>query len=290
MSGGRVLFQERSVADLMSTQILVSDIQRFSLHDGPGIRSTVFLKGCTLHCPWCSNPETILPQPQPMVRNGKETICGKWMTQEQLLEELLKDRLFYNERSTGEFGQLPGGVTFSGGEPLAQIEAIAPVIDALHEEGIHVACETSLYVGAEKRDRAMELIDFFYVDLKILDAQRAMRFQRGDVGLYRKNLDALLHHTRDGKRLPVVIRIPVIAGYTDDQKQQNAVCALLRDFFEKGCPPLKAELLKEHSLGAGKYRSLGLPVPGYQGVEDALMESYCRSVRETGIRALVCRV
>ena len=287
----------------MNSQILVSDIQRFSLHDGPGIRTTVFLKGCTLRCPWCSNPETIRPQPQPLLRDGKQIICGRWMKDTDLILELMKDRTFFAQKMSGcnqetgwqisradEIRLLPGGVTFSGGEPLAQIRQISPVIGKLHEEGIHIACESSLYIGEEEMTLALEQIDFFYADLKILDPDKAMQFQHGDTKRYLTNLERLLKYRRNGKRIPVVIRVPVIAGYTDGKEQRDSAVRLLTRLKEENAAPLQVELLKEHALGRGKYTSLGLPAPEYRGVEDETMEAYCRQIRSAGLEVRVCRI
>ena len=287
----------------MNSQILISDIQRFSLHDGPGIRTTVFLKGCTLHCPWCSNPETIRPQPQLFLRDGKQIICGRWMKDTELVRELMKDRTFFAQKISGygpepgwqisradEIRFLPGGVTFSGGEPLAQIRQIAPVIGMLHEEGIHIACESSLYIGEEEMSLALEQIDFFYADLKILDPDKAMQFQHGDTKLYLTNLERLLKYRRNGKRIPVVIRVPVIAGYTDGKDQRDSAVRLLARLKEENAAPLQVELLKEHALGSSKYTSLGLPAPAYHGVEDDAMEAYCRQIRSAGLEVRVCRI
>ena len=100
----------------MSTdKILITNIQRMCFHDGPGIRTTVFLKGCNLHCPWCANPENISALPQAYERDGRKGLYGKEFSEEELLKEVLKDRRFYEDG---------GGVTFSGGEPLLQIKAL----------------------------------------------------------------------------------------------------------------------------------------------------------------------
>ena len=125
-------------------QILLTNIQRFSLHDGPGIRTTVFLKGCSLCCPWCSNPENLISTPQPYIKEGLEGTYGKYYTLDELTAECLKDQPFYEGKINNPslwsitdaelIEQLPGGVTFSGGEALLQMEALAPVCQALHNQ------------------------------------------------------------------------------------------------------------------------------------------------------------
>ena len=103
----------------MNTTVLVTNVQRFSLHDGPGIRTTVFLKGCSLHCPWCSNPENIFPVQEKYRVDGKDGVYGKMWMLSDIYAEILKDRSFYEHE---------GGVTFSGGEPLLFIKKIEPNI------------------------------------------------------------------------------------------------------------------------------------------------------------------
>ena len=138
--------------------ILITNIQRFSLHDGPGIRTTVFTKGCTLHCPWCSNPENLTPAIQNYVKKDKDGhveetgTYGKWYSPEKLYDEIVKDKIFYGDIETDsslDFEALPGGVTFSGGECLAQIKELEPVLKRLNEEHIHTAVESCLFVPDE---------------------------------------------------------------------------------------------------------------------------------------------
>ena len=113
-------------------KILVTNIQRFSLHDGPGIRTTVFLKGCSLKCPWCANPENLKPYQEKYIKNGIISTYGKYMSCEEIYDEVIKDKNFYIEVShsmtNNYLESLPGGITFSGGEALLQVEKIIPLL------------------------------------------------------------------------------------------------------------------------------------------------------------------
>ena len=134
----------------MARTILITNIQRFSLHDGPGIRTTVFLKGCSLRCPWCSNPENLVGVQQKYIKDGVEGVYGKWYTNDDLYKEIMKDKEFYNvvdspseKISTTSLllsphllDKLPGGVTFSGGECLLWIDKLEEILGRLKEEGI----------------------------------------------------------------------------------------------------------------------------------------------------------
>ena len=182
--------------------ILITNIQRFSLHDGPGIRTTVFLKGCSLHCPWCSNPENIFSEMQDYIKDGIQGTYGRYYEPEDLVHECLKDKNFYkgvindptlwNITSSADIEKLPGGVTFSGGEALLQAEALVPVTQALSRNNIHIAIETSLFAPASNLYFAVNHIDFFYVDMKILDSYRCKEVEHGNLELYLSNLHKLL--------------------------------------------------------------------------------------------------
>lgn len=217
--------------------ILLTNIQRFSLHDGPGIRTAVFLKGCSLRCPWCSNPENLKSEPEKYKKDGIEGIYGKYYSASELVKECLKDKNLYdgklstpdlwNITNPEQIDQLPGGVTFSGGEALLQAEALVPVCSSLHEAGIHIAVETCLFVPHSNLSIALDHNDFFYADMKILDPDRCRSFEHGNLNQYLENLDMLM---KSGK--PVVIRIPVIGSYTSTPANRALVHNLLEKYKE----------------------------------------------------------
>lgn len=272
----------------MENRILLTSIQRFSLYDGPGIRTTVFLKGCNLRCPWCSNPENLLPTPQPYMRNGMEETYGKYYTPEALTRECLKDKTFYKGKTNtwdiktaDEIDLLPGGVTFSGGECLLQMDVLIPVCENLHKSGIHIVVETCLFVPTENVRTAINHIDFFYVDVKILDAVKCKESEKGNLNLYLKNLDILMQSDR-----PVVVRIPVIGNYTDGMENRTAVKQLMCKYAGK---ILKIELIKEHNLGESKYKSLNTQMD-YHGVEDSVIKLYKAELSNLGIQVEICKI
>jgi pyruvate formate lyase activating enzyme len=278
-------------------KILLTNIQRFSLHDGPGIRTTVFLKGCSLRCSWCSNPENLLSSPQSYIKDGIEGTYGRYYTPDELIKECLKDKNFYegkisspsdwNITSSEQIESLPGGVTFSGGEALLQAEALVPVCQALHRSDVHIAVETCLFIPPTNLNLALEMVDFFYVDVKILDATRCSSVEHGNLDLYHSNLHTLLSWTDEaGHHKPVVIRIPVIGSYTDDEQNRKAVHDLLDKYRDS---ILKIELIKEHNLGESKYKSLGMQLD-YHGVEDELMETYKSELSDLGILTEICKI
>lgn len=266
----------------MDEHILITNIQRFSLHDGPGIRTTVFCKGCGLRCPWCANPENLEPQPESYVKDGKQGAYGQYMSCEELVREVLKDELFYRQHGQGEgLDALPGGVTYSGGEPLLQADRLEPALRSLREAGIHQCVETSLFVPAEKLELAMKYIDLFYVDIKILNAERCATVLHGDLERYLTNVRTLF---AAGK--PVVFRVPVIGGYTDSAENCKAVINLIKRYS-----PLKVELIKEHNLGQSKYISLGKTPLDLHTVTDAFMEKYKDEiVKSTSVLTEVCKI
>ena len=278
-------------------KILLTNIQRFSLHDGPGIRTTVFLKGCSLRCPWCSNPENLLSTPQPYIKDGIEGTYGRYYSSDELVHECLKDKAFYegklndpelwNISDADHIEQLPGGITFSGGEALLQAEALVPVITALHSSGVHIAVETCLFIPSTSLNLALEMVDFFYIDVKILSSDRCSAVEHGNLDLYLSNLHTLLSWTNaKGHHKPVVIRIPVIGSYTDDQTNRKQVHDLLDKYRDS---ILKIELIKEHNLGESKYKSLGMELD-YHGVDDSLMEEYKLELSDLGILTEICKI
>lgn len=257
----------------MSTTIFVTNIQRFSLHDGPGIRTTLFLKGCTLRCPWCSNPENINFTKEHYALDGKEGIYGREYTVDEVFIEIMKDKNFYD----GD-----GGVTFSGGEPLLQSESILPLAKRIKEVGITTAVETCLFVPTDNLKTLIPYIDYFYVDMKIMDVLDCKDKIKGNLNTYHKNMKLLCSYKN------VTVRIPVIGGYTDSDRNRRLVVQEIMKFKES---ILKIELIKEHNLGESKYLSLGLTPPIYIGVSDNTMEKYKEEIREVvDIPVEVCRV
>lgn len=258
---------------MCTNNILVTNIQRFSLHDGPGIRTTVFLKGCSLCCPWCSNPENINPFPERYIRDGKEGIYGKEFTVDEVFNEVKKDKVFYG---------VDGGVTFSGGEALLQAEAILPLLKKIKGAGITTALETCLFAPLQNLELLIPLIDYFYVDMKILDEVECHRIIQGNLPIYKRNLEFLCLHKK------IIIRLPVIGGYTDSGANKTLIIKEIKKFSNS---IIRIELIKEHNLGKSKYVSLGMMEPKYMGVNDEALEHYKKIIEsEIDIPVSICKI
>ena len=217
--------------------MLITNIQRFSLNDGPGIRTTIFLKGCNLNCQWCANPENISFEKEKYIKNNIEGIYGKNVTLNELEKEILKDKIYYE---TG------GGVTFSGGEPLLHINELEPLLKRLKKQKINMCIETALMVSQENIKVVLQYIDTFIIDIKILDTNNCKKIIGGDINLYMKNIQTIFEQTQQ-----VIFRIPLIKPYT--YNKQN-LCKIY-EFLDK-YKPLKVEIFKTHNLAKSKYESL----------------------------------
>jgi len=221
---------------------LVCDIQRFSIQDGPGIRTTVFLQGCTLRCAWCHNPEAIPARPVMMRVNtgGKEAEkpSSQPMTACRVMDVVLEDRPFY--RQSG------GGLTVSGGEPLLQAEFSLELLRLARAAGIHTALDTAGHVPWDALSAALPLTDLFLYDYKV--SRDAARWLGAQDGRIRDNLGRL---ARAGAA--IILRCPVIPGVNDNEEHLRAIAALLKDH-----PSIRSvELMAYHRLGTSKYRALG---------------------------------
>lgn len=211
--------------------VRITDIQHFCLHDGPGIRTTVFLKGCNLKCPWCANPECISFD----IENG----FGYDISLEELEKEILKDEPYYSLND--------GGVTFSGGEPLLQIKELEDLLISLKNKNINICFETALFVNKNLLEIAIPYVDEFIVDLKILEPIMCKTIIGGNVDVYRENLKLLFN-----KNEKIIIRIPISSKYTLDKENMNLILELLGKYS-----PVKVEIFKIHELAKEKYQKLG---------------------------------
>lgn len=212
----------------------MGNIQRFCLDDGPGIRTTVFLAGCNLKCPWCCNPEYRSDN----IKEAKVSSAYQPMAFEEILEEIIKDKAFYGD---------DGGVTFSGGEPLLQSDALVGLLGLIKNEGLNVCIETSLGCELAKLERVVPLIDCFYVDLKIMDYSISRKVVGLDLDSFLKNLKFLSDRSKS-----IVFRIPVIRGFTDNDSNLEQIESLIIS-----SSPLEIHLLKGHDLGIDKVPSKG---------------------------------
>jgi len=218
------------------------EIREFTLHDGPGVRTTVFLKGCPLRCAWCHNPEGQSPEKETMRRkDGGTTVCGEDWTAAALAEELL--------RNADIMLQSGGGVTFSGGEPLAQPDFVAEVADLLKARGVPSALETSGHAPPEVYRAVVPRMAFVYQDLKHHDAAAFRRWCGGDLGLVLGNLAWLR-----GSGVPFAVRVPCIPGVNDAPADRAA-------FLRLAGPGTAVEFLPYNPAAPAKYPLLGRTFP-----------------------------
>ena len=230
---------------------LVFDIREFTVHDGPGIRTTVFLKGCPLRCSWCHNPEGLSPEPQILQSPAGERMAGRRLTSAELAGLLNKQASILRR---GE-----GGVTFSGGEPLTQAAFAAEVIQQL--EGIHVTLDTSGF-GSQPDFRLLAgLSDLVLFDLKLMDPALHRQFTGQDNGPVLWNLDFLA-----ALAVPRIIRVPLVPGVTDTDENLRAVAEAVRYLPNL----LRVELLPYNRAAGGKYRACGMEFrPGFDESQPA---------------------
>lgn len=222
----------------MRTGTLFS-IEEFAVNDGPGIRTTVFLKGCPLRCAWCHNPEGRSAEPQPLTKQGRTELCGYTMDTDTLVAKLRRDEDIF--RDSG------GGVTFTGGEPLVQADFLCEVLEKL--DGIHTAVETSGYASEQTFKRVLERVDYVLFDVKLVDSDEHKRWTGVGNELIKANLKTLCE---SGKEF--VVRVPLIPGVNDTRENMEATAALL--VGAKGLQ--RVELLRYHKTAGAKYPMIGL--------------------------------
>ncbi|MBQ8408577.1 MAG: glycyl-radical enzyme activating protein [Clostridia bacterium] len=223
------------------TRLNVSNIQHFSVGDGPGIRTTVFLKGCNLRCPWCHNPETVSPATQELYfeKANKTVVYGKLMTIDELLTEIMEDEAFYRESG--------GGITVSGGEPLLQSEGVADLLEAARKEKISTLVDTAGDVPWESLAQVIPFTDVFYFDIKSGSAEDYATVIKGNAERILNNLSRLI-----AERQAVHVRIPLIPNFNTSVNSCEEICQRL---IAAGVR--QVDLLPFHRMGSAKYEALG---------------------------------
>lgn len=218
----------------------ISNIQHFSVGDGVGIRTTVFFKGCNLRCPWCHNPENLTASPVELCykATGKKETCGRIVTVEEILPELLEDRDFYETSD--------GGVTLSGGEVMLQADGAAELVRALASEGITTLIDTAGCVPYREFEKLSGIVGGYLYDYKTADAAKYKTIG-GDIVLVTDNLRKLL---ADGES--VQVRVPLIPGFNTNSEDIMGIC---RNLSALGVDSV--ELLPFHRLGSSKYEAMG---------------------------------
>lgn len=292
---------------------MVTKVQRMSIHDGPGIRTTLFLKGCNFRCRWCHNPETWRREAQieriaerciacgacvPVCRSGalrseeggivldreRCDSCGLCVSvcparamhlvgREVSAEGLMREL----QRDMPYFEESGGGVTLSGGEPLLQPAFVREVLSRCRAEGIPTAVETNLSVPSELIEELLPLVGLWMCDLKLADDSLHRRWTGMSNARTVANLRLL------GRRgVPLIVRTPVVPGVNDTPEAIGAICALLKDLEGLRC----YELLGFHTLGTDKYACLGMenPMPGTEPLPPERLERLREAAAATGIK------
>lgn len=268
---------------------IIFDIERNSYVDGPGIRTTVFFKGCNLRCAWCHNPESQSAKPQMMFYKNKCTgcgkckekcpnhlescelcgkctlycphdareICGKEYTVDEVMREILKDKVFYENSG--------GGVTFSGGECMLQIETLTELLAKCKENRIHTAVDTAGDLPWMHFERILPFTDLFLYDIKCFTDSLHV----DGTGISNKRILENLTHLSQKTSVDIIVRIPIIPTFNDDVSELQHVADFLRPLRIRN-----VELLPYHSMGEHKYEGLGrvfthFDVPDKQAIESS---------------------
>ena len=301
------------------TEGVIFNVQRFSLHDGPGIRTTVFLKGCPLRCQWCDNPESINPAPElgfarvrcnrcgkcltacreeaiavdldgmPRIDRGRCTVCGDCVTvcAPEALAIYGKNRLvtevFQEVLSDEGFFAPDGGVTFAGGEPSRQPSFVVALSKLCREAKVSVALETSGFGPPGALEEVLRFTDVVMYDLKHLDPERHRQ-------LTGQSNSLILNNARMAIESPakVQFRMPLIPGLNSEQENIEATAEFIKG-LQKG--EASIELMPYHRLGIGKYQALDIvyPLEPLPSAEPEFVESARQAFEQAGVHCLVSR-
>ncbi len=259
----------------------IFDIKRFAVHDGPGIRTTVFMKGCPLRCWWCHNPESqsrkAITVEVERKLNGKSILVkktyGERLDLEKVMDTVLRDLHFYEESG--------GGITFSGGEPLMQYDALLSLLKMCKERGMHTAVDTSGFGKQDHFEKIAEYTDLFLYDLKNIDTDLHREFTGVDNKLILSNADFLLDR---GAR--VIFRIPVIPGVNTPEDEMQRLFSFVEERKEK---LEEVHLLPYHRIAESKYARLKMKKQLGQVEEPdaSFMEELRKRFETTGLKVSI---
>ena len=293
----------------------VFDIQRFSVHDGPGIRTLVFLKGCSLECEWCANPESQAVMPELLFDPARCIVCENCLVLcthgalhkegERILFEkerctgcgacaekcyaearVLKGRKMTVEAVVAEvlkdeafYTASGGGVTLSGGEPLDQPGYSGCILEACKNHALHTAVETAGYVSWSSFERIIPFTDLFLFDIKHTDAAKLKEFTNGDAARILQNIKRLVMNAKQ-----IIVRTPVIPGFNDSPEEIQKIARLVKSLGIK-----ELHLLPYHRYGQSKYRLMGrkYTFAGPQQVATERMLALQDTASRAGLKVLV---
>lgn len=295
---------------------VIFDIKRYALHDGPGIRTTVFFKGCPLRCWWCHNPESQVASPELMFQKNRCTGCGDCLAaceegalsltggelsiardrctrcgacaiacqaealmmsgQEMTVAEVIAEI----ERDSLFYDESGGGVTFSGGEPLMQPDFLAELLRTCRARGLHTALDTSGYAPWATLERVSEDVSLFLYDLKLMDDRKHREFTGVSNELILANLREL---ARRGSA--IIIRLPLIPGINDDPENIRRT----GEFVASLARPCPINILPYHRAGIAKYTKLGraYPLPEVEPPAEGRLEEAARALAEFDLEVMI---
>ena len=248
---------------------LITSIQKYSIHDGDGIRTTVFFKGCQLRCVWCHNPETQSYKEQMLYDAERCTGCRREYSVDELVKELKKDEMFYEESG--------GGVTLSGGEVMtADMDYVEELAKKLYRHGITVTIDTCGQAPYENFARILPYVDTFLYDIKTMDSQIHKKYMGAGNETILSNLERL---SAAGAR--IYIRIPTIKEVNGTDEDMKAMIKYLQ---EKNIRVANINLLPYHNTGSGKYEKIGRTYEGTElhAPEKEEMEHFVDLFKEAG--------
>lgn len=294
---------------MMEQRVPVFNIERFAIHDGPGIRTTVFFQGCPLRCAWCANPESQTvgcklmflekkctgcgscaqkcPRKAISLREGKayidRNLCIRCGTCEETCpneamsisgkEMKLSEIYQIIIRDLDYYVQSGGGLTLSGGEALLYIDTVMPLLKKCREDGIHISVETCGNIPEKNIEAALAIVDLFLFDIKSLNEEKLAKYTGGNLSLILNNFS----HIAKEDPNKIVVRVPVIPGVNDTEKELLEIFSFAAEHGVN-----RINLLPYHTLGITKYNQLGMPYPF--GCTESMKKENLMPFREKGKR------
>lgn len=251
----------------------IFDIQKYSIHDGPGIRTIVFLKGCALRCRWCCNPESQQFDIQKMMFEGNEKVMGYDVTVEEVMSVILQDKFYYKRSG--------GGVTLSGGEALLQPDFAPNLLRACKEYGINTAIETTGFARWEFIEKYLPYLDYVLMDIKHINSAKHKEFTSQSNELILENAIKIA----ESGMVDLTIRVPVIPTFNATHKEIYDIAMFAASL--KGVK--KLHLLPYHRLGQAKYDGLGreYTLDNIDLIPDAYMQELLETAKKSGLECQI---